>query len=55
MKIITFRASDEDLNQIQDLITEFQKINKGIKITSSIIIRIALKELWERNCLPFNN
>ena len=52
MKIITFRANDKDLNQLEDLITEFQKFNKEIKITNSIIIRIALTELWERNCLP---
>lgn len=52
-KIITFRANEEDLNKLNDLITEFQKINKGIKITNSIIIRIAIIQLWEKNCLPY--
>ena len=53
-KIISWRADQEKENQINDLIKVFQEYNKGIKITKSIIISIAIQQLWENNCLPFN-
>ena len=50
-KIISWRADDQQENKINDLIKVFQKYNKGIKITQSTIISIAVQQLWENNCL----
>lgn len=52
-KIISWRADEQQENKIKDLIKVFQEYNKGIKITQSTIISIAVQQLWERNCLPF--
>lgn len=52
-KTISWRADEQQENKIKDLIKVFQEYNKGIKITQSTIISIAIQQLWERNCLPF--
>lgn len=50
-KIISWRANEQQENKIKDLIKVFQEYNKGIKITQSTIISIAVEQLWENNCL----
>lgn len=50
-KTISCRIDEEKENKINDLIKVFQEYNKGIKITKSIIICIAIQQLWENNCL----
>ena len=51
--IITFKLSDDSLEQLNELTKQFQKEFPGIKITRSDIIRASIFELWQKKCLPY--